>query len=474
MEEWIEYKRHRGSKKKRLHIDSQPTNKFSVDATIGPMHYKDAGDEWQDIDTELLPSTQSIVGFGNPAFEMVENEYEMFILGALNSGVPLVRYVSKNTGYWVQFAAHNLVWTNDLDQIDFIATPVSTATEIAGSEARWPDAYGAGLDLRYIAGRGRMAKWLDIDSPLPDPPQFIIDGGNPVIEFAEILEFHNNLDVYINGEEWNKKDDVSTAAEIEFRSPDGQVQFVFPVAIGYYDDTSEEERRTDTVGQLHLKKQGNKLYATARFPYSWLQSATYPVHLDTDIDPQPAVVGTSSDDALGYNASTALTGASITLLADSWWGGFRWTGVGVPPSDIDVCYCEFYLPDASDSTDDGKELYFENASNPSTFTTAGGDITGRDRTSAKGVMDDSYPGGVGWYTVDHCPSLVDPLQEVVDDQGGTGDAVVLIIDSTTTADLDIQAWDGDTEKTAKLHIEYTATAAGIPQQMMHYMRMRRE
>ncbi len=303
VQEWLEVlsKRNRTSKTKRLHIDGQPTNKFSWDGQVGtPVHYKDAGAIWQDIKTELLPSTRSIVGFGNPAFEMVENEYEMFVLGALSSGVPIVRYVSKNTDYWVQFAAHNLQWTNDLDQISLIATPPTTATQISGDEAKWPNAYGTGRDIRYIAGAGRMQKWLDVVSPLPVPPQFIIDGGNPVVVYAEIVEVHLDLEVWVNGAKWDEKSEVGAATEIEFRSPDGQVQFVFPVAMGYHEGTAED---ASIIGTLHLKKSGARLYITARFPLSWLQSATYPVHLDTTVDKQ---VAASADDCLvgdaGYSS----------------------------------------------------------------------------------------------------------------------------------------------------------------------------
>lgn len=454
--------RGRTRKDRRLYIDGQPTYKFSLDATIGPIHYKDAGDEWQDIDTELVPSTRSIVGFGNPAYEMLENEYEMFVLGALNSGVPLVRYVSKNTDYWVQFAAHNLQWTNDLDQIDFIATPVSTATEIVGNEAKWPDAYGAGLDLRYIAGMGRMGKWLDIASALPDPPQLIIDGGNPVIEFAEILSFHGDLEVYVNGQEWNKKDDVSTATEIEFRA-DGEIQFVIPVATGYHEGDVEDR---NVAGTLHLKKQGNKLYVTARFPWSWLESATYPVHLDTDIDPQPAQVGADADD--GWNratgsdpsASWGITPSALGCLNvstgwfyDHW---YRFTGIsGLSGAQIDVAYISL-LGYENDGGTPETQIYAEDAEAPAA-PADGDDFISRAKTSAEtSIPWDNLDLSTGGFV--DSPSIVSVIQELADSYDPSAIQIIhlddLRTDSTNYAAVD--DYGNETANAPKLHIEYTA------------------
>lgn len=472
-QEWIEElgRRRRSSKTRRLFDDEEPTNKYSLDATIGPMHYRDAGDEWQDIDTTLVPSTRSIVGFGNPAFEMAENEYEMFILGTLNSGVPLVRYLSKNTEYWVQFAAHNLQWTNDLDQIEFIATPVSTPTEVSGSEAKWPDAYGVGLDLRYIAGMGRMGKWLDIAAALPAPPQFIIDGGNPVIEFAEILEFHGDLEVYVNGEEWNKRDDVSAATEIEFRSPDGEIQFVIPVAAGY------DEGGGVTVGQLRLKTQGNKLYVTARFPWAWLQSAAYPVHLDTTVDKQ---VAAGADDgrmssAWGFSAedSEVRLGYEVTLGSLHSHAVARWTGVTIGGTIDANTYINCYVNAIGAGTPELK-VYGVDEDNPAAPTSAA-EFNADPLTTASVDWDGAWPtAGIRQQS----PSLATIFQELADTYTISNDAVMVQIknDHGVTGGDEfnhMRTWEWSWEIGGlgpQLHIEYVSGAL----LMMHYMRMRKE
>ena len=424
--------------------------KFAWDGSIAPMHYRDAEGNFQDIHTELVPSSRSITGFGNPAWEMIENEYEMFVLGELNSGVPLVRYVSKNTEYWVQFAAHNLQWTNDLDQIAFIATPVTTTTEVSGNEAKWPDAYGMGIDLRFLAGLGRMNKWLDIATPLPAPPQFIIDGGNPVIEFAEILEFHKDLEVWLNGAEWDKKSEVGAATEIEFRSSDGQVQFVFPVATGF----DESKLGVPFTGELCLKKQGPNLYVTVRFPWSWLESALYPIHLDTTVAKQ---VGVGGDDGYRSGATGFDTSQPICDAGDC--NGpchifARWTGVTISGT-INTAYIQVYY---AYSTGDPSylKIYGVDEDNPAAPITYS-EFEADPLTSAAIDWDGNWSGG--WNTTEELKTI---FQELVDSYTISDKAVMCQIrDDGTSGDFSecrSYEWPGNIYG-PKLHIEYSEAAA---------------
>lgn len=70
-QEWVEEqaRRNRTSKTLCLHMDGQPTSTFRQELSTAPVHYKDAADEWQDIQTDLVPSVESIVGFGDAAYD---------------------------------------------------------------------------------------------------------------------------------------------------------------------------------------------------------------------------------------------------------------------------------------------------------------------------------------------------------------------------------------------------------------------
>jgi DNA-binding Xre family transcriptional regulator len=463
-EEWVELTdlRRRSAKNFQKHIDGYATNQFLCEAVAGaPLHYPDEAGALQDIDATLVPSTRSITGFGNPAWEMVENEYEMFVLGELNSGVPLVRYQAKHTDYYVQFAAHNLEWSNDLDQLELIATPATTPTEAAGSEAKWPDSYGLGLDLRFIAGAGRMAKWLDIATALPDPPQFIIDGGNPVIRFSEILEFHKDLDVYVNGQKWNKSSEVATAQEIEFRSPDGEVQFVFPVAHAYHEgpppDVEESDYEEEIAGEARLKKQGPNLYITVRFPWSWFgtEGFAYPLHLDTTVD---KYVAASGDD--GYVDSSGAfdnTGASFWIgkatgkVRESW---LLWTGV-TAEGTIDVSYIRCYGQSVAGSP--LMNIYGVDEDNPAAPTSYD-EFVADPLTTAYVAWDGVWTSGV----YNQSGSLNSIFQELVDTYTISNEAVMVQIKDDGSSNGDYnggRAYDAAGNNTAHLYIEYSAVSA---------------
>jgi hypothetical protein len=108
-QEWVEEldRRNRTSKTNRLYVDGQPTNSFRQDLSTAAVHYKDAADEWQDIETDLVPGVESIVGFGDAPYEMIENGYEMFVLDYLRSGDPIIHCRGKLDGHYVQFSAQD-------------------------------------------------------------------------------------------------------------------------------------------------------------------------------------------------------------------------------------------------------------------------------------------------------------------------------------------------------------------------------
>lgn len=161
-------------------------------------------------------------------------------------------------------------------------------------------------------------------------------------------------------------------------------------------------------------------------------------------------VNANSDDAEQDSGVMYLLGNTIALLAADDFGGFRWTGVNIPDNaTATTAYIEIYLPDKNDDYFDDKIVYCQNAKNPVTFS---GNNNISDRATTTNSIELGTGGkGIGWET---SPSIVDLIQEVIDDQSGTGDALVIIIDNASAIDLDIRSYDSDTELAAKLYIEY--------------------
>ncbi len=162
----------------------------------------------------------------------------------------------------------------------------------------------------------------------------------------------------------------------------------------------------------------------------------------------------SSDDAeqtSGWFSSIKLSDSQIDLHSSGEWAGLRWTGINIPKGSIITnAYFEIYLPDTRDDYFTSKTVYCEKNGNPSTFT----DITD-DNISSRSKTNSSISLGTGGKNTGwkQSPSIVNLVQEVVD-YSGIGDSLVVMIESTSSYDLDIRTWDYGSEYAAKLYLEY--------------------
>lgn len=171
-------------------------------------------------------------------------------------------------------------------------------------------------------------------------------------------------------------------------------------------------------------------------------------------------ISQSSDDAEERNGAMNLTNQSMSLFSPNYDGGWRFTGVNIPANaTITTAYMQFYLPDDSDDFFDDKTVYGENGSNPPTFTTDANNIGDRT-TTLTSIPLGSGGQGTGWVNT---PELKTIVQEIVDDNAGTGDAIIFLCFHTGTTDLEIRAWDYGAahELGAKLEMTWTeAVVAG--------------
>lgn len=175
-------------------------------------------------------------------------------------------------------------------------------------------------------------------------------------------------------------------------------------------------------------------------------------------------VEANSDDAIEIESSGAVylqyyLWRSNPDAGSRYWSGARWTGVTIPQgSTIDVAYMEVYF-DISVNNDLKADLHFEDADNPETFTTNVNNIQNRARTVTSVLWNLVDSAQETWH---QSPSLVIPLQAVVNRGGFAGNAVVVI--GKPYSDVD-RYWgalgrDDDSTKGAKLHIEYTEVGGG--------------
>jgi hypothetical protein len=179
-----------------------------------------------------------------------------------------------------------LNWYNDLSQIEQIAMPSAVTGTPSNDQFTYDDAYGTGIDLIYTAQETQLKEELAINqwTDLPTPPQFIIDGGNPVLQLNFLFETNNKI--YIDGAEWDKKTATVTSNAVDILNANDEVIYSLakPVAV--------DALGNEVVGTYEFKKTGNSFYISIHISRAWLSTATYPVMIDptftVDYDPIPA------------------------------------------------------------------------------------------------------------------------------------------------------------------------------------------
>jgi hypothetical protein len=111
---------------------------------------------------------------------------------------------------------------------------------------------------------------------LPSPPsQSTINGGDVTLDYSFTLNYHSNLDMYVNGTNVDGQNFI-TYEKIEFRNSSGDVVFYLPKPFAY------DSNGSTTPSKYQIRKQGQNVFAYIRTPYSWLNASdrVYPVYID--------------------------------------------------------------------------------------------------------------------------------------------------------------------------------------------------
>ncbi|HDZ54326.1 MAG TPA: hypothetical protein ENH66_01335, partial [Candidatus Nealsonbacteria bacterium] len=136
--EAVVVERNRNSIKHRIADAPDGRQRFTLDVSIGPLHYGPDND--QEIDTAFVPSTVPW------DWEMTKADFEVRALSQLNAG----RVVEYRKGTeWVRFQPMALQYSNDLGRIQQIAMPQAVDAVLNDDTLTWTDGYGPGLDFSW-------------------------------------------------------------------------------------------------------------------------------------------------------------------------------------------------------------------------------------------------------------------------------------------------------------------------------------
>lgn len=279
-------------------------------AVAGRMHYG------VDMDQEIDDAWQA--GVAPWDFEMTQNTWQAHALARFDAG-QIIKYVN-GSGDELGFQPQQLQWTNDLGQIEPVADPQNVLATATDNKLEWIGAYGVDLDFEWHCRHSGLSKFLVIQNQaaIGTPPQFIIDGGNPRLKLGLLFQKSPNIDIYVNDQLWDEKanNPVSTSGIIDWRdSVTGEVRWRFHLPLASRPQVNENDETGAIVGEFWLRKTGPNLFVEIHIPWTWLETSTYPVKIDTDFSDQPDEAS-SKDSWINTSASSTNYGTDNNVYTD--------------------------------------------------------------------------------------------------------------------------------------------------------------
>ena len=310
-------------------------HKYRLEISMGAIHYDPAN--WKPIENEIVNGV------------MDHADYQMNLLQANFDGGKIIRFSSA--GESIDLQPMELDWINDMDQVQQIAVPQAVPAIITNpvipifsnpthkeGTITYEGAYGAGTSIAWSLQTEDLAKILTINnlSDLAAPSQHIIDGGNACLLLNFIFDPSENMDIYVDNVLWDKSAKAQTFGFIEFRKA-GRTLFGFK-PLSFWDSDHNTGRSIATLEQA----EGN-LFIEIRVPYTWLQTAIFPVMIDADIDLTTSNGNKDCTERFGgtpyFNILTATYSSwGRYTSGDKQWSGGLCFSLSIPQGDtIDAC-----------------------------------------------------------------------------------------------------------------------------------------
>ena len=419
-------------------------NQYTLRASVGAQHYRDAGGVWQEIDNNWYPA----VAPWN--WQMTQDSYTTRALSNLTAG-QVIEY--SNQGEYVRFQPMALQWTNNLSQVSQISIPKNVPVSVSGGRISWVNGYGSGRDFAWINQPERLVTLLTLNGPLPTPSQTIINGGNPVAELNFIFDPSSALDIYVNGTLWDKRATVNSALAVEFRRS-GVTLFAFAPPFAY------DSEGSPAVVTAQLRRTGNNLFISVRVPYSWLLGAAYPVTIDPTFN-----IAASADDVSILSSTFNATTPNFTIgdvSSSRRDGALRFVSLNIQNSStINSAFVSLVSNNTLSGTTVNINISAEAVDNATQIVSTA-DFDARVLTAA--VAWNSIPAHTAGTSYD-TPSIVSPTQSVVNRAGWvSGNAMNIFMKnnaSSSNARRQFESWDGTSYTEPILTITWTAPGGAV-------------
>jgi hypothetical protein len=184
-----------------------------------------------------------------------------------------------NTGRGGSFTFQplSLEYTNALDQLQLISTTQSVSGIATENFLLYPHLFGSGIGLTYHYLPAQLKEVISIGdfTDLPLPEDYIINGEEPHLKANFLIDWDDDLSLFVDNSLWDSNT-ISDVSDVSFFYSGEEVyRLNTPYANSFDGDFVD--------GSYTLKKQGNKIHLSLLIPYSFLATATYPVHIDPTV-----------------------------------------------------------------------------------------------------------------------------------------------------------------------------------------------
>lgn len=434
-------------------------DKYALDVSLGSIHYKDdmddPGELWKDIDTTITNSTKL-----EWDWEVVKGNWHLLING--DTTVALGK-----SGHWLAFryvAFGYLDWSTK--EYVILQNREDVTPVLNGNRITWPGIFhGATLEYIYSADgfkenlyiTQQTRDWLTANPPssygLDNQTSYLV--GAMRCDWQSAYQAEREDGTAIN---WTNAQEFVNSG-IFWRHPiKDKIVSALPIGYAYHEGLGEDDQvkiryRFFTQDGYHYLLFGAKVLDLNAMPPGT-------IIIDPTVDEQ---VGAGNDDAMEFESAGNIfrTGTKIfhyssTVADGRYWGAHRWVSGSFPAQGdtIDVAYIELYCYGTA-SDDINGNWHFDKSASPPEFSTATYDITGRTRTTAS-VSWIANSLGSGFK---QSPSLVTPLQEVIDNYSPTAIVAIFRPNTNTAKHFETRSYNDNSFYGAKLHIEYTVAAA---------------
>jgi len=447
---------------------SDPEREMFDGQTGGRWHYGAAPyTEQSEIDTAWVASG------GAWDYEVTKNDFHSFV----RDSVPVAyRYYDNATGHYVELTFSAVQWVNDEGQSESAASFGQVTPTIDDDKITWSE-IAPGWSVSINAQTARLAKLIDIDS-LTNLGAPTIGGTNQRLRISIQFQKSSGLEVWSDGVKWGEVNNTwqETTGNLEFRSISTQ-QPVFWFKKPWAEDSAGSHPEI----MQRVRRLGVNYFAEVDVPWSWLQSASYPITIDPTIDEQ--VVASGDDGYWSSQPYINITSGDMTMgyySADhpdcSIWA--RFDNFTVPAgATIDTASPDL-LNRYAGTRDVTVMAYFDDVDDAVAPTTAvGAQVLYSTHTDAGTSF--SMIGSISTVWCGYSNYFIDfatALQEVVNRPGyADGQAVMytLIEQGSSSNSMYFTSYNYSTTDAPKIHVEYT-TGGGtsIPVMVDSYRRRR--